>query len=62
MKKVLTLLALVAFTSVAMATTTTATSKLQTKIDSKLSVLNKKEQDVNSKVEAQKKADAQRKA
>ena len=60
MKKLLSVLAVIALSSTLVATA--AESQLQNFVNSKISPLVQKEQEFNSKVEAQKKADAQRRA
>ena len=60
MKKVLSLLAVFALSASLMATA--AESRLQNYVNSKMAPLVQKEQEVNAKIEAQQKADAQRKA
>ena len=60
MKKLLSLLAVIALSSSLIATA--AESRLESFVNQKLSPLTQKEKEVNAKIEAQKKADAQRKA
>lgn len=60
MKKVLSLLAVFALSASLMATA--AESRLQNYVNSKMAPLVQKEQEMNAKIEAQQKADAQRKA
>ena len=60
MKKILSVFALLAFTSIL--AVSAAESRLQNYVNQKMSPLVQKEQEFNSKVEAQKKADAARKA
>ena len=60
MKKILSILTVFALTSVLAATA--AESRLQNFVNQKMSPLVQKEQEFNSKVEAQKKADAAKRA
>ena len=60
MKKLLSLLAVIALSSSLIATA--AESRLESFVNQKLSPLTQKEKELNAKIEAQKKADAQRKA
>ena len=60
MKKVLTLLTVLALT--ATITANAAESRLQNYVNKKISPLTQKEQQINSKIEAQKKADAAKRA
>lgn len=60
MKKVLSLFAIIALT--ASLTATAAESRLEAFVNQKISPLTQKEKELNSKIEAQKKADAARKA
>ena len=60
MKKLLSLLAIVALSSSLIATA--AESRLESFVNQKLSPLTQKEKEVNAKIEAQKKADAQKRA
>jgi len=60
MKKILTILAVFAFTSSIVANA--AESRIQNYVNSKIAPLTQKEQEINAKIEAQKKADAARKA
>ena len=60
MKKILSVIILLAFTS--LLAVSAAESRLQNYVNQKMLPLVQKEQELNSKVEAQKKADAARKA
>ncbi|MBE7711453.1 MAG: hypothetical protein E7Z92_04860 [Cyanobacteria bacterium SIG31] len=60
MKKLLSLLAIVALSSSLIATA--AESRLESFVNQKLSPLTQKEKEVNAKIEAQRKADAQKRA
>lgn len=60
MKKFLSLLTIVAFSSVI--AVNAAESQLQNFVNKKIAPLTQKEQELNSKIEAQKKADAAKKA
>jgi len=61
MKKLLTVLALVAFSSTVMAATS-GTSRIETFVNKKIAPITQKEKDLNSKVEAQQKAAQQKQA
>lgn len=60
MKKILTILTVIAFSTVLVVDA--AESRLQNYVNQKISPLTQKEQEINSKIEAQKKADAAKKA
>lgn len=60
MKKLLSLLAVIALSSSLIATA--AESRLESFVNQKLSPLTQKEKELNAKIEAQQKADAQRRA
>jgi len=60
MKKILTILAVFAFTSSIVANA--AESRIQNYVNSKIAPLTQKEQEINAKIEAQKKADAAKRA
>ena len=60
MKKLLSLFAVVALSSLLIANA--AESRLESFVNQKLSPLTQKEKEVNAKIEAQKKADAQKRA
>ena len=60
MKKLLSLLAIIALSSSLIATA--AESRLESFVNQKLSPLTQKEKELNAKIEAQQKADAQRRA
>jgi colicin import membrane protein len=61
MKKLLSVLAVIALSSSLIATAAES-SRLETFVNKKLAPITQKEKELNSKIEAQKKADAQRKA
>ena len=62
MKKLLTVLALIAFVGSSYAATTAGTSRIETYVNKKLAPITQKEKDLNAKAEANRKAAEARKA
>ena len=62
MKKLLTVLTLIAFAGASYAATTTGTSRIETYVNKKIAPITQKEKDLNAKAEANKKAAEAKKA